>query len=107
MGRRTDGEAAQANVGGAAVELLAQRSEIVSAEDGRDGLVGPGEEPVDDLDAQRAVVQGGEGVDETLGAVVALHQRGQILAGADVVALVVHDETVLAGEEQIEDPRHG
>lgn len=67
--------------------------------------MGTGEKPVEDLDAQCTVVQGGKGIDEALGAVVALDERGQIHLRAETIALVVDDEAVLAGDEQIEDPR--
>jgi hypothetical protein len=105
MGRGTNGEAPLKDTRCAGAELVLQSNPILRGENRRKRLVGTGEKPMDDLDAERAVVQSGERIDEPLSPVVALKERGQIHLGIDAIALVVHDQAVLTGSEEIEDPR--
>src|SRR4029077_3089336 len=59
-----DGEAPLAGQRSASAQLALQSNEIRRGENRRDRLVRAGEEPMDDLDAKRAMVQGGKGIDE-------------------------------------------
>ena len=105
MRSRADGKTLLANTRGAGAQLELQSSEILGGENRRNRLMRTRKKPMEDLDTRRTVVQGGEGIDEALRTVVALDQRGQIHLRVEAIALVVDDEAVLAGNEQVEDPR--
>ena len=96
MGLGGDRVAALEDALGEVGQLLGERGDVLRREGGGDGRVGALEEGVGDLDGGGAVAQGGEGVDDPLGGVVALDDLLRVLL-ADPVGLVVDDQRGAVG----------
>ena len=75
MRSRANRETSPSSARGASTQLFLQRGQILSREDGAYPVMRASQKPMHDLDARRAVVQGGERIDEALSTVVALNER--------------------------------